>query len=246
MGMNSSESHFSMRNFGKVFAYLEPMRNPFLLLFWVCVPILSGTAQLQRVVCDTIYRDNGTVPGYPEGYSTYRIYAELADSSDFITSVFAYDCHELFIGCENDVWQHPNGSDFGSEINPVLLSMEPLLIYDSYLTIGMSHSKELKGSVFKALSEPLDAFERFGQGQDLRIQDGAWGSINGNSNGLGRRVLLAQITTSRPLNYRLNIQLLQPGEEAVFYFARSFEDKTCAGMSEVEGRELGLVSGSNR
>lgn len=199
-----------------------------------------GMTQSNRLVCELFYSDDGSVKGYPEGYQTYRIYAELSDTSTCLTSVYAFACDELFISAENDIWQHPMGSLFGSDLNPLIATIEPSLIYDSFLTIGKANRDDKKGSVLRAIAKGDEAFTDFEEGKDLHLVDGAWACLRTDQNGYGKRILLAQITTSKQLSYALNVQLILADNTTVFMKAKTY-DKECVVISTEEGITNGLL-----
>lgn len=211
----------------------------FLSLITILFPMILS-AQLTAVKAELYYQDDGTIPGYPEGYSTYRIYAELPDTNTCITSVFAYNCNKLLISAEDDIWQHPMGTNTGADINAKIIELEPALEYDSFVTIGRANNQDGKGSVFIAAAEKDSSFFNFALGKDLILLDGAWASLKTERNGYGKKVLLAQITTSKKLSYALNLQVIDP--EGVSHMFTAYDyDEDCNVLSSASGSALGLL-----
>jgi len=214
------------------------MKQHFFILFFV-LPFLS-LAQTNRVVCEVFYTDDGSVEGYPENYTTYRIYAELSDTVTCLTSVFAFGCDGLHISTDNDTWQHPMGNILGPDLNPALFPSIPALEYDSFLTIGKANRYDGRGTVIKAIGTGEKGFIDFEDGKDLRIIDGAWACLRTESNGYGNKILLAQITTSKTLTYALNLQLVHPDRSVSFLNAKVY-DENCEVETVDEGLKFGLL-----
>ena len=209
------------------------------LLLLISLPLL-GSGQLNRIVCELYHEDDGLVEGYPKGYKTYRIFAELEDSSIFLTSVFAYGCNDLKISANNDIWQHPMGALLGSDLNPAMSLIDPSVVYDSFLTIGKSNRSDGKGSVIRAIAPDDPSFELFEAGKDLQLTDGAWACLNSDSIGYGPKVLIAQITTSQPISYSLNLQVIYDKGKSMEYNAIQYDD-SCTFIGDEEGKSLGLL-----
>ena len=94
--------------------------------------------------------------------TTYRVYAEFATATDECVAVYSVGTEECIIalqsgqscpeesqgplllelGVTTAFYQHPAGSNMGSDINPVFFSFFPEMAYDSWLTIGSSSSAD--------------------------------------------------------------------------------------------------------
>ena len=94
--------------------------------------------------------------------TTYRVYAEFAAPSDECIAVYSVGTEECIIalqagqscpeesqgpllldlGVTTAFYQHPAGSNMGSDINPVFFSFFPEMAYDSWLTIGSSSTAD--------------------------------------------------------------------------------------------------------
>ncbi|MGC6533315.1 MAG: hypothetical protein ACON34_09965, partial [Flavobacteriales bacterium] len=61
----------------------------------------SAPAQLVNVFHEVEYTADGTIPGYPAGFTTYRIYASMADGTDAMTAAFAAGNDPLTLGSDS-------------------------------------------------------------------------------------------------------------------------------------------------
>lgn len=217
---------------------------------------LLCSSQLVEVNHELFYEDDGSIPGYPLGFATWRIYADLEDPADFLVAVYANSNDELILGSNtSNNFNHALGGITGDQLNALLFGVFPNYEYDSFVTIGRASSADPGGfiSAFSTLPNdslfqthfdtggPVDEFDA-----NLEMQDGAWFTPIGNVNGYGidqggpgpYRVLLAQVTTNGILEYRLNIQMHDEGESdnALYYVG------ACGGADgeEIEGSCLGL------
>ncbi|MEO0404217.1 MAG: hypothetical protein AAF193_05050, partial [Bacteroidota bacterium] len=199
---------------------------------------------LEQVYVEEVYTDDGSVQGYPTGHTTYRIYARLNDPSFQMSAVFAImDCTDMFIRTSTSF--HNNtvfGGTLGSQINPALFGFSPDLEYDSWLTIGMD-STEDEGSVQSAFTQPLNPLENsfFQVGNDFEVIDGAVFTVAGQPNGFPDEngdVLLGQVTTDGDLSFKINLQILLPGNVDIRYLSTP---GCISGENEIDGSELGLI-----
>jgi len=92
-----------------------------LSLFAVCC-WFGGFAQLVRVVNEVYYNPlvGPPVLNYPANHITYRIYAEMQDPTDFVSSIYAVaGCHTLTLsaGAGNSIWNSPFGGTLGENLN---------------------------------------------------------------------------------------------------------------------------------
>ncbi|MCB0762959.1 MAG: hypothetical protein KDC12_15645, partial [Flavobacteriales bacterium] len=193
---------------------------------------------LKRIVHEVYYTDDGTVPDYPEGYTTFRIYAELEDANDALSAVFASEDmgDTLFLGGYQGVfWNHIGGGAVGSEISPGFFDLVPASEYDSYVTLGIPDNS-VSGSIQHAEYDPLDAIntalgpDTTGNHENLWMRDGAWFAMGTPDHvfGIGEfnRVLLAQITCKTQPRYALNIQVFDdgiPGQSYQYFYSPTVE-----------------------
>ena len=191
----------------------------------VCWFASAASAQLASVYHEVFYQDDGTVSGYPEGATTYRIYASLQDGSDVLAAVYADVTNTILLGTNggSGVWNSVFAGITGPEINPAFIAVLPQVRYDSMVTIGRADSSDLGGAIRAVSAEPSTTVfsEVFGTvtdgytDTDLELIDGAWFSSPGEGNtvgvGVDFSVLLAQITTNGTIEYQLNAQVLDEG-----------------------------------
>ena len=144
---------------------------------------------------------------------TYRIYAGFDSPSDYVTAVFAtesiYTNPALLISAENGFYQSsiPLG-EFAFSVNPSFFGFIPEMEFDSWLTIGSGPGVD--GGVSQV---GLDSeLAQFAAGNDFNTEGsifgGSWYSITSPpfTAGAEGRVLLAQLTSTGPIDISLNLQ----------------------------------------
>ena len=146
------------------------------------------------------------------GTVTWRIYAEFANPTDQLVSVFGDAESPLLLSSTTDFFQDAVGGTFAQSVNPLLFPTYPTLEYDSWLTIG---SDDNTGTQTQSVG--LNVFT-FASGGDLSS-----GSVNGGSwfitpdteptafPDAEGKVLIAQVTTSGTVTFNGNI-LYRTGE----------------------------------
>lgn len=143
--------------------------------------------------------DNG---GIVEG-NTYRVYAILPSSEHSLHAVFADTDSDMIIETTGSFYQNPLGHHTSLNINPNVITAEPKLAFDSWVTIGADNSTNNN-----LWNVGLD-FDAFGSGGLLHVEDGAWFLVPTDprcvpdENG---RILLAQLTTDGVATGMLNLQ----------------------------------------
>jgi hypothetical protein len=226
-----------------------------LSLFAVC-SWFGGSAQLVQVVNEVYYDPNvgPAVAGYPAGHITYRIYAELQDPTDFLSSVYAVaGCHTLSLdaGPGNAIWNSNFGGTLGSEINAAFFPIVPSLRYDSFGTIGRQDNTSPGANVGLIASCPAPGVWAASlgtvAGPALDVCDGAIYALNGDLNGFPtgplNRVLLFQITmpAANTLSYKINVQVFNEGVGLnEIRYVWDEDNVGCGDPDEVSGTCLGL------
>ena len=215
---------------------------------------VTASAQLTGIVHEVFYTDDSSIAGYPAGFTTYRIYAELADGSDAVTAVYAEPGSDLLLGTENDeIWNSNFGGTVGTELNPAFFPAFPESQYDSMVTIGRENSGVPGASITAVAVLPSSTAisTAFGTDSplapeidtDLVLQDGTWFSTPDGANTTGQganfRVLLAQITTSGDLEYNLNLQLIDGGLGGTAY-KYVWNPASVDEANELDGSALGM------
>jgi hypothetical protein len=145
--------------------------------------------------------------------TTYRVYAIFDSPSDYVTAVFAtesiYNDPPLSITAENGFFQSsaPLG-EFAIAVNPGFFMFIPDMAFDSWLTIGSGPGVD--GGVSQV---GLDAeLAQFASGADFNTEGsifgGSWYSIISPpfTAGPDGKILLAQLTSTGPIDISLNLQ----------------------------------------
>jgi hypothetical protein len=230
----------------------------FLVAFVCC---FSMNAQLVDVIVETFGTSTGT---YPAGYTTYRVFARLQDSNDFLSSVYGIGAapadpdHQLIVGDNvlepgsHNIWNNSFAGLTGPDVNAGFCGFIPELCFDSYITIGRANSASPGGPI-NSLTTPPGAFNPtfvtnpFGTPNP--VNDGAWfalaGDVNGFPTGADNRVQLLQVTCpTGTLQYQINVQVFDAGLGAnSLYYCHTLEGApgVIGGVTENDGNCIGLV-----
>ena len=148
--------------------------------------------------------------GVLAGYSTYRVFAELAQPTDKLDAIYGSMSSELLISQgEWLMWQHPSLGPGVTHVTEEQLSLDPTLAFDSYVALGEGH--ETPGASVDVVGSWTAFFE---QGLPIEIggqAGGGWYVVdNGqapNEAGSDLRVLLGQFTTQGGLSGVINLQV---------------------------------------
>lgn len=70
------------------------------------------------------------------GMTTYRVWAEFADPTEQLVAVYGFDSVPLTINTTTTFYQNPLGGALAVDYNPAVLPVDPLLEFDSWLTVG--------------------------------------------------------------------------------------------------------------
>ena len=158
-----------------------------------------------------------------EGVTSYRMYAELVNSDDFMSSVFGNANSPLNISSTSSFYNDEFGASVASGINPAFIAFFPTIGADSWVTIGIESQNvgdEVAITTVESSSQPWIATMAFGSdidGDDIVIDDvtgGAWFVLNNTANGIpdeNNRVLLAQLSTDGSLSGTVNLQIFEHG-----------------------------------
>lgn len=196
------------------------MKKYILKLAILTLAIQSMNGQVTSVTVDTYYTDNGSVAGYPAGHKTFRIYANLTNATDRLTSVYGGSDAPLYINVSGDgIWNHAQGGTTANSNDCNEQASEPALEYDSFLTIGYACNDGSANTVY-SLDDPNvatwmdEGFDvtPYGNGDIVvNTQVGAlWFGMHNNENTQANdqlRVLVAQITTNGEICGTLNFQV---------------------------------------
>ncbi|MBK12527.1 MAG: hypothetical protein CL849_03240 [Crocinitomicaceae bacterium] len=142
-----------------------------------------------------------------EGMTTYRIWAEFADPTEQLVAVYGFDSVPMTINTTTTFYQNTLGGPLAVGYNPALLPVDPLLEFDSWLTVG----GEDNSADVSSIGLDFAAFE--GSGGSIVADDVNGGSVFiypdleptafPDANG---QVLIAQLTTDGEVSFTVNLQ----------------------------------------
>jgi hypothetical protein len=191
----------------------------FLSCFLIGIATLASKAQFVSIDVEPYIIHDGPTPDGVNlsGYTTYRLYVQLTNASDFCSSVYGDVEFPLRIESSTGFWNSPFGGLTASDINPALIPFFPSLEYDSFVTIGKTNSGEPGGIVNSIESECDPWTASFNAGGPIEMDclfGGAWFALNGDVNGQAGqdlRVLIGQFTTNGVLAGTINVQIFPLG-----------------------------------
>lgn len=177
-------------------------------------------AQVTSVTVETVYTDDGSITGYPANHTTYRIYANCTNSTDRVSTVFGDAESPLVLNVGGSgIWNHPFGGLLGSSANCNLITAQPVIGYDSYITFGYTCGAVGNNPVYvvQDQSSPewaAPAFNTTPYGATETFINttigGAWLGLPDHANteaGSDLKILLAQITTDGSICGIFNLQV---------------------------------------
>ena len=160
-----------------------------------------------------------TISGPAEGIigsTTVRMYIETANDGDVISAVAGDIVNPTGIRTTTSFYQNVLGGSTANNLSDLLLAADPMLAYDSWVTIGLEEAPNTAdGEVETSTVGDWDA--AFSVGEDLLINDffgGSWFTVYPNSAavaGADHRVLLGQFTTDGQMSGQLFIQVFPNG-----------------------------------
>ena len=162
-------------------------------------------------------QNGGKVPG-----RTWRIYAEMTNAGDQLFVVFGDSIHTIEITGTKPFYQANGGSALAKDINRKEASENPMLQFDSWITIGSEDNYDNNTST---LNLNLESFEKTG-GKIDSGKEGAWFCIPTNKqaySGENKRILLMQLTTEGQISGKLS--LMGKSKDGVSYtkYDQTFE-----------------------
>ena len=180
------------------------------------------------------------------GYSTYQIFIETVNASDFLSSVSGDATNPTYVNTSENFYHAALGAGVPNGINSLLFPVYPDLAYDSWVTIGLSGVPnagigEANVSTVQSTDNPwFTNFDPGGglPGGNISIDDGiggAWFALNGDANGVAGddlKILVGQFTTTGELSGQMYIQVFIEGDGAnefrdTFYFGSSAPVSGC-------------------
>ena len=191
-----------------------------------------ATAQLTGVSIESVLTHDASIDPSLDGYTTYRIYADVTSSTDFVSAVFGDASNPLVLGCTGNIYQSIGVNfNYATEVNPLFFGAFPTGEYDSWFTIG---SEDANGGVnVQATADTMEpALALFNAGEGFTIDDpigASWFNVfpctsqqtieecaaaslafGGDEN----RVLIGQITATGDVYGIFNLQIFPNGVQS--------------------------------
>lgn len=146
-----------------------------------------------------------------DGFTTYRLYVHLPDSTDFLSAISGSSSDTISVTTTTSFFQHNIGGATATDANSALFGFFPDLAYDSWVTVGYAPEEGTASTPVSTISSPDQNWPlQFESGNGITIDDqygGLWYILNdGNSQGLAgpnRRVLIAQLTTDGEISAQI-------------------------------------------
>ena len=200
----------------------------YLVTFLSCFFSLHLIAQLTNISVEVYHVHDGVNISELAGFTTYHVYANTTNSTDFVSSIFGDSENELIFSSAGTVYHSDLSYEYGNEPLTALFTVLPELEWDSWLTIGMMTGSDNGALSNVGLDDVMDSFDTTG---DFYINDpigGVWfypgfpcgitpvaecaihySAFGGEDN----KVLLAQITTDDSFTGVFNVQIFVAGEQ---------------------------------
>lgn len=220
-----------------------------LLLSLLSVSLLSlANAQVAGVELELVQEHTGpytNIDGSIEdltGFKTYRLYALVTNSNDFVVEVNGEASRPILVSTTTSWYHSPFGAPIGSAINPSFYFVSPALVYDTWVTIGKESSADPGSNVTTVGTW----FPQFDAGGDIDISDifgGAWFILPNPGdqpvNGLpdaNNRVLIGQFTTDGDIVGYVNVTVYINGDNNNVNFEEGLA------FTSIEGAVLGCTN----
>ena len=194
--------------------------------------VVLATAQLTGVSIESVLTHDASIDPSLDGYTTYRIYADVTSSTDFVSAVFGDASTPLVLGCTGNIYQSVGVNfNYAIEVNPLFFGNFPTGEYDSWFTIG---AEDANGgvNVQNTADTMAPAFALFNAGEGFTINDpigASWFNVfpctpqqtaeecaatslafGGDDN----RVLIGQITATGEVYGIFNLQVFPNGVQS--------------------------------
>ena len=194
--------------------------------------VVLATAQLTGVSIESVLTHDASIDPSLDGYTTYRIYADVTSSTDFVSAVFGDASTPLVLGCTGNIYQSVGVNfNYAIEVNPLFFGTFPTGEYDSWFTIG---AEDANGgvNVQNTADTMAPAFALFNAGEGFTINDpigASWFNVfpctpqqtaeecaatslafGGDDN----RVLIGQITATGEVYGIFNLQVFPNGVQS--------------------------------
>ncbi|MFZ6051547.1 T9SS type A sorting domain-containing protein [Halocola ammonii] len=189
-----------------------------ILLFLFALTLSIGVNAQATGVTVEVYEEHTGMVGSADltGYTTYRVYVDLANEEDFLSAIYGLADEQLLITTTTSFYQNLEWGDvLGSEINTLAYSIDAASEFDSWLTIDLENNSQSGGIGLVATNPAVPGEDFENNGGDFFLIDGSIYSTNGNPNGVAGpdlRVLVGQFTTDGVLSGCLNTQVQLLGQ----------------------------------
>ena len=191
-----------------------------------------ATAQLTGVSIESVLTHDASIDPSLDGYTTYRIYADVTSSTDFVSAVFGDASTPLVLGCTGSIYQSVGVNfNYAIEVNPLFFETFPTGEYDSWFTIG---AEDANGGVnVQATADTMEpALALFNAGEGFTINDpigASWFNVFPCTSqqtieecaatslafgGGDNRVLIGQITATGEVYGIFNLQVFPNGVQS--------------------------------
>lgn len=206
------------------------MKQFFTLALAMGTAFLSS-AQITSLSVETVVEHDGTVEGLAglAGYTTYRVYAEMASSNDFLSAAFGDAANPMMIGCDGTIFQQGDvGFNYGNDVNTLFFGVYPDAEFDSWFTIGAEDANG-EVNIQNTADTMAPALASFNAGQGFVINDpigASWFNVfpclagqdiadcaagSPAFGGDDGKVLVAQITANGDIYGLMNFQVFAGG-----------------------------------
>ena len=194
------------------------------------------------------------------GYSTYQVFVETVNSTDFLSSVSGDAINPTYVTSTTNFYHAALGAGVPNGINSLLFPVYPDLAYDSWVTIGLSGVPnagigEANVSTVQSSANPwFTNFDPGGglPGGDISIDDGiggAWFALNGDANGVAGddlKILVGQFTTTGELGGQMYVQVFIEGDGSnefrdTFYIGENPNVEGCMDATACNYNELATI-----
>ena len=191
-----------------------------------------ATAQLTGVSIESVLTHDASIDPSLDGYTTYRIYADVTSSTDFVSAVFGDASTPLVLGCTGNIYQSVGVNfNYAIEVNPLFFGTFPTGEYDSWFTIG---AEDANGgvNVQNTADTMAPALALFNAGEGFTINDpigASWFNVFPCTSqqtieecaatslafgGEDNRVLIGQITATGEVYGIFNLQVFPNGVQS--------------------------------
>jgi len=191
-----------------------------------------ASAQITGISIESVMVHDGSVDASLDGFTTYRVYADVSSDLDFVSAVFGDAADPLMLGCTGTIYQSGGVNfNYATEVNPLFFPTFPAAEYDSWFTIGVENANG--GVNVQNTADTMEpALTAFNSGDGFVINDpigASWFNVYpcggapdlaacaagvASFGGADNRVLLAQITATGDVYGSFNVQAFPSGVQA--------------------------------